>query len=302
MRLPRRLGRLVLALAVSLSLLPLAFLARVLALVDLGGLGRASLRTGAFAQRLWGRGMLFALRVQLEVEGAPPRETYLVVANHVSYLDILVLASLFPGRFVAKSEITGWPVLGELARLAGTIFVVQRRRKDVVRVEREIARTLAAGVPVLLFPEGWASRGVTVERLHSSLLETAVRARVPCLAVTLHYDTPGDPWAPAATVCWWGGMTFWPHLWNLLGLPVIRGRVRIAARPLIGEDRKRLSQALRDELLAGFRPIRQGPLPPGFRWAHLFRGESDRLAPGPSGASSVEESPVPRWSRPRGEE
>lgn len=247
--------------------LPLALSARILALV---GAERAAMRLAAATQRRWARGILSVLGVELVLDGTPPAGACVVVANHLSYLDIPVLAALFPGRFVAKSEIAAWPVLGPLAALVGTIFVVQKRRRDVVRVAREMARTLAAGASVVLFPEGHSTRGLGVDRLHSSLLESAVHGRSPCLAVALGYETPADPWAPAATVCWWGGMGFGRHAWNLVGLRRVRVRVRIAATPRRGTERKQLAQALRSDLLEHFVPVRQAPIAPDYAWPELF--------------------------------
>lgn len=255
--------------------LPLVLGARVLAAV---GPARAALRFAAGVQHLWACGMLAILGVELELVGVPPSGAVLVVANHLSYLDIPVLAALFPGRFVAKSEIASWPVLGALAGLVGTIFVVQRRTRDMVRVEREMARTLSAGVPVLLFPEGHSTRGAGVDRLHSSLLECAVAGSIPCLAVTLGYETPRDPWAPAATVCWWGGMGFWRHVHGLTGLGRIRARVRVAPATHLSNDRKELANRLWSELQAGFVPVRQAPIAPDCPWPDLFEG--GRPAPG----------------------
>lgn len=270
-----RLARAFALSALFLACLPLVLGARLLAA---WGPERGALRFAAVVQRLWARGMLAILGVELELVGAPPAGAYLVVANHLSYLDIPVLAALFPGRFVAKSEIASWPVLGALAGLVGTIFVHQRRTRDLVRVEREMARTLAAGVPVLLFPEGHSTRGAGVDRLHSSLLECAVSARIPCLAVTLGYETPRDPWAPAATVCWWGGMGFWRHVHGLVGLRCIRARVRVAPTPHGSSDRKELAGLLWGELQVAFVPVRQGPVAPDYPWPELFEG--GRLAQG----------------------
>jgi len=250
----------------GLCLVP-AVLTRLLALA---GREQAALRLAARTQRRWGRLFLAVLGVELELAGELPRRPALIVANHLSYLDIPVLAALVPGRFVAKSEIAGWPVLGQLAASAGTIFVEQRRARDVLRVEREMATTLAAGVPVLLFPEGRSTRGQRVERLHSSLLECAVRAGLPCRAVALSYETPADPWAPAATVCWWGGMGFWRHAWGLARLAHVRARVAVTALERHGTERKALTAALQADLAAGFVPVRQAPIAPDCPWRALF--------------------------------
>ncbi|MEQ1894919.1 MAG: lysophospholipid acyltransferase family protein, partial [Planctomycetota bacterium] len=219
-----------------------------------------------------------ALAMHVTLEGALPERTCLVVANHLSYLDILVLGRFFPGRFVAKSEIAGWPVLGWLARAVGTIFVVQTRPRDVVRVDREMAETLAAGVAVLLFPEGHSTRGLGVDRFKSSLLASAALGRIPCLAVALHYETPRDPWAPAGTVCWWGGMGFWAHAWELVGLRRVEARVRLASTPRAHPDRKVLAEELQTALGQVFVPIRQAPVAPDWPWRALF--EPHGIAPG----------------------
>lgn len=279
LRLLRFLGLFVL----SAALLPAALSTRLAAWF---GAERAALHSAAALQRLWARGMLALLGVHARLEGERPRDTVLVVANHLSYLDILVLARFFPGRFVAKSEIAGWPVLGWLARAVGTIFVVQSRARDVVRVDGEMARTLAAGVPVLLFPEGHATRGLGVDRFKSSLLENAARAGIPCLAVALHYETPLDPWAPAGTICWWGGMGFWVHAWNLVGLRRVEARLSLASTPLVHSDRKALAEGLRAALVERFHPIRQAPVAPDWPWRALFEpsgiGEGDAAGIGRS--------------------
>jgi 1-acyl-sn-glycerol-3-phosphate acyltransferase len=257
--------------AASLFWLPLALGSRLL---HLCGGARPALRLAAAGQRRWARSLLAVLSVEVVRTGAAEAGPCLIVANHLSYLDILVLASLFPGRFVAKSDIAGWPVLGTLAATVGTIFLDQGRGRDLVRVEREMARTLAAGVPVLLFPEGHSTRGLVVDRLHSSLLECAVRAGIPCRAVTLRYETPRDPWAPAATICWWGGMTFGRHAWGVLGLRRVRAEVCVAGEARRSNDRKALAAELHADLTAGFRPLRQGPIAPDYPWPELFRADA----------------------------
>jgi 1-acyl-sn-glycerol-3-phosphate acyltransferase len=287
----RRCSRFAALLGLNLLFLPLALGTRLVALCGaLCGARRLALRLAAATQLAWARSLLFVLGVELALEGTAPPGAFLVVANHLSYLDIPVLAALFPGRFVAKSEIAGWPVLGQMAATVGTIFVEQKRRSDVLRVEREMTRTLAAGVPVLLFPEGRSTRGLGVERLHSSLLECAVRARIPCLAVALGYETPDDPWAPASTVCWWGGMGFWRHAWGLTGLARIRARVAVAPELRLGTERKGLARTLQAELAARFTPVRQAPLAPDCPWPELFREEGEEAEPARGSRATLEDA------------
>jgi 1-acyl-sn-glycerol-3-phosphate acyltransferase len=276
-----RLARFLGLFVVSAVLITPALATRLIAWC---GARRAALHGAAALQRAWSRSLLWLLGVRVTLDGALPPRACLVVANHLSYLDILVLGRFFPGRFVAKSEIAGWPVLGWLARAVGTIFVVQTRRRDVVRVDREMAETLAAGVAVLLFPEGHSTRGVGVDRFKSSLLESAAKGGIPCLAAALHYDTPADPWAPAGTVCWWGGMGFWAHAWNLVGLRCVEAQVRLAPAPLAHPDRKQLAESLHAALAQRFVPIRQAPVAPDWPWRTLF--EPVAIAAGELGSGS----------------
>lgn len=275
----RPLLRFVGVAVVCVVLLPLALVSRVLAWLRAE---RPAMRVAVTIQGLWARWLARIAGVEIVVEGPLPGGAELLVANHQSYVDILVLGALMPGRFVAKSEIAGWPGLGHLARSVGTIFVVQRKSRDMLRVDREMAATLAAGVPVILFPEGHATGGRTVDPLHSSLLAPAARAGIPCRAVAISYATPDDPWTPAATVCWWGGMGFWRHAWGLCALRRVRATVRPAPEPARDADRKRLATALHAALLARFESLPTGPLPPGYPWPQLFPSSPAGPTPGPA--------------------
>src|ERR1700744_1499348 len=111
-------------------------------------------------------------------EGNPPRHG-LVVSNHLSYLDVLAYASTMPCTFVAKREVREWPVFGAFATMAGTIYVDRERRSANDGAARLIEEALAAGVSVVLFPEGTSSDGSRVLAFHSSFFEPAIRSGVP---------------------------------------------------------------------------------------------------------------------------
>ena len=222
------------------------------------GRRRAVSRIGASACRLWGRAMCAILSIRCEVEGNVPRDgAFLVASNHVSYLDILVLASLYPSLFLAKREIASWPVFGWIARGAGTLFIDRDQAKDVVRAGREMSDRLQLGLPLTIFPEGRSSRGAEILPFQPSLLEPAARAGVPCWAASISYETPGAALPPSRTICWHDSESLLTHFPRLVGLKSVVARVRFAEEPVRSGDRKALASALWEKANASFTPVRQ---------------------------------------------
>jgi 1-acyl-sn-glycerol-3-phosphate acyltransferase len=222
------------------------------------GRRRAVAQIGAVSCRLWGKTLCAILGVRCDVDGPVPRDgAFLVASNHVSYLDILVLASLYPSLFLAKREIASWPVFGWIARGAGTIFIDREQAKDVVRAGRELSERLELGMPLTIFPEGKSSRGVEILPFQPSLLEPAARAGVPCWAASISYETPGSDLPPSRTICWHDDESLLTHFPRLLGLKRVVARVRFAEAPVRSVDRKVLANALWERATASFTPVRQ---------------------------------------------
>lgn len=194
--------------------------------------------------RLWTRGLLRILRVRVRELGAPPTLPAFFVANHLSWVDILVLGARFGPAFVAKKEISGWPVLGHLARATGTIFVDRGRRRDAVRVLREMDRAHAAGATIVLFPEGTSSRGEAVQPLRPALLEWAAGRSAPIHPVALAYGTTAPGWNADDTVCWFDDVPFGVHLHGVLGMPSIDAVLAFAEEPVTAEHRQDLAADL----------------------------------------------------------
>jgi len=246
--------RLLSLLIVSLALAPVPAL---VVLATLGSTG-PSARAGRWAMHRWSRLVCRILGVELSVVGQAPRGAFLFTSNHLGYLDIFVLGAAYPTLFLSMAEVGRWPLVGPLARLAGTLFIERKNRSDVDRVRRELTVHLSHGLPITLFPEGHASRGATVEPFHSALLEVAVQTGVRCVPVSLTYSSDGPE--PSLSVCWWGDMGFVPHFRALLAR-----RERICARVVLGEaleaggDRKQLAERLRESVLARFERVRQAP-------------------------------------------
>ena len=171
----------------------------------------------------------------------------LLVCNHLSYLDILVLASLTPAVFVAKCEVKSWPVFGWFARLAGTLFVDRGRRAHVGQVTNEMQTALNQGAVVILFPEGTSSGGDTVLPFKSSLLEPATQQNHSLSAGLIQYElSDGDV---SEEVCYWKDMMLVPHLINLLGKRSIHASVRFTRLCEGSANRKELARQLHSEVL-----------------------------------------------------
>src|SRR5690349_10851304 len=141
------------------------------------------------------RRVLRVLSVDVKTRGPIPLKG-LLVCNHLSYLDILVISSTTPTVFVSKNEVKRWPIFGWFARMSGTLFVDRGRRADVTRLNLELKRALDEGSLVVLFPEGTSSDGSEVLPFKSSLLEPITRFEHPltigCLGYTLADGRPGE--------------------------------------------------------------------------------------------------------------
>jgi 1-acyl-sn-glycerol-3-phosphate acyltransferase len=206
---------------------------------------RRRFREGLF--RATCRRLLALLRATVRVSGPPPRPPFLLALNHLSYLDILILGSWMPARFVAKSEVRRWPVLGPICHGFGTIFIDRSDRRDIPRVLAEIERALGRGEGVILFPEGTSSSGETVLPFRSPLLALPARAGFPVHAAALHYEPP--------EACWWGATRLAPHLLSLFRLPRIEATIDFAPEPVVESDRKRLAERLREAVMERLRPV-----------------------------------------------
>ncbi|MBI3933247.1 MAG: 1-acyl-sn-glycerol-3-phosphate acyltransferase [Acidobacteria bacterium] len=179
------------------------------------------------------------LKIQVEVKGAFP-DRGLLISNHLSYLDILVYSSLSPCVFVSKREVRSWPIFGQMACMAGTVFIDRSRSADARRVNSEMRQALATGAVVVLFPEGTSSDGSSVLPFRPALFEGAIGAGERVTPAHLRYDVSDG--SPQQDVCYWGSMTFLPHLLRLLSKTGVRATIHLAAVARKFEDRKSAAQ------------------------------------------------------------
>ena len=203
----------------------------------------------AFEQRaLWlhrsSRRVLRALEIKSRIYGQVPAHG-LVVANHLSYLDIAIISAAMPCFFVSKAEVGNWPYFGKAARTGGTIFIDRSSRASTLEVAQQIGERLKLHIPVLLFPEGTSTDGAQVLRFHSSLFEPAVVAGTPITAAAVCYLFQGG--GKERDLCWFGDSAFLPHLWKALGAQGFSAEVRFG-EPRVYPDRRIAAQATHDEV------------------------------------------------------
>ena len=166
----------------------------------------------------WCRQFLRMLKVEARVhwrhDGGMPANV-LIVANHISWLDIFVLNSLQPARFIAKADLRRLPVAGRLMANVGTLFIERERRRDTHTVNRHTVEALTRGDVVAVFPEGTTSDGTGLLKFHSSLLQSAVDAKGNVQPIAIRYRTPGDEHCTAPAYV--GEMSLFGSLWRVTG-------------------------------------------------------------------------------------
>jgi 1-acyl-sn-glycerol-3-phosphate acyltransferase len=178
---------------------------------------------------------------------APDTKHNVLVANHVSWLDIFVINAMEPCRFVAKSDIRDWPVLGYIARSVNTVFIARGKARDVRNAFHNLVESLKAGDRVAFFPEGTTSAQGAILPFHANLFEAAIDANVPVQPVALRYlDPQGKLYSGANFI---GDMGFVESLLIILKGPTIRAQIIVL--PSISSDignRRMLALTTHDQI------------------------------------------------------
>ena len=167
------------------------------------------------------------LNVSITVIGTPP-ERGAIISNHLSYLDIVVYASVHRCVFVSKSEVEQWPVVGWMTTMSGTVYVERGRGGSALRARKCMTDTINEGLPLVFFPEGTTTSGNGVLKFHSGLLGQLTLGTQPIRAAFIRYHL--QPQRSAATVTddvhFWGATPMLPHIYRLLGFRGLRAEVR----------------------------------------------------------------------------
>lgn len=232
-----------------IALVAYGFLGSLIALLaPAGALINTSM--GQRIVRLWHRGLLRILGLRLTVSGRPPQPPALIVANHISWVDIPALGAICSGHFVAKAEIAKWPILGWLAAQAGTYYIKRGNKSASAAVATCMTGAFQRHESVLLFPEGTSTDGTQVRLFHARLFVAAIESACPVQPVAISYPGANGSIHPAAPFI--GDDTLLAHIWRLLRA---RGEITIhlhflASQPITDPDARAIAERARRAVAA----------------------------------------------------
>lgn len=233
--------------ALCLLLLPATVLCQSRAGRALRAGGR---RLDEFMLMNWSGLLCRVFGVQPRVSGRLQPGPVLVVANHISWLDIIALHSTGKMSFVAKAEIDRWPVFGFLARCGGTLFHHRGDPESATGVIAQMRQALARGGRVAIFPEGGILPGEQVKRFHARLFRVAVEAACPVQPVMLRYLRGGER---DGGLTFLRGENFMVNILRLLGRPGCLADLRfLTPLPAAGRQRRQLAEQARDQILEAY--------------------------------------------------
>lgn len=198
--------------------------------------------------QVWAAAMLPRLGVTLDVDGAPPTiGPVLLIANHVSWLDIVVLHAAHHCRFVSKADVGRWPIVGQLATGAGTLYIERKSRRDAKRVVHDMVQALQEGDILAVFPEGTTGDGSALLPFHANLIQAAISAPAPVQPVALRYvDAQGRN---SRAVSYVGNESLVGSIWRTLGATGLHAVVRFGlAQQADGRDRRGWARDLQAEV------------------------------------------------------
>lgn len=205
-------------------------------------------------KRRWSRRFLGLLGVKLETSGESPARG-LLVGNHVSYLDILVLNAVVPSDFVAKAEVRRWPLIGWLCERTDTLFIRRGNAREAHLASRIISRRMREGGRVVVFPEGTTSSGDDVLAFRPGLLQASIDEAQAVHCVALAYvDTEGRR---SDVPVYAGDTSLWQSLWAICSNPGLRARVCMLG-PVRGAHRRQLAAAAHARVRCGLRELLTG--------------------------------------------
>lgn len=194
-------------------------------------------------QKFLASSILNFLRCRLTIEGEEPKGPYLLVMNHLSYIDIFVVFKALNASMISKKEVQKWPFVGNVSKQLNTIFLDRNNKRDLLRINQIMEKRLQSGDSIIFFPEGTSSDGTTIQDFKPSLFHYPAQKGVPVYYATLSYRAPKGKHA-SESICWWGDMELFPHLTSLIHMPYFEAKLTLSSTPVVHENRKELCKNL----------------------------------------------------------
>lgn len=211
----------------------------------------------------WSSGLLGIFNVRIDIHAGDPLHSLrhgLIVTNHISWLDVFVLNAVVPMRFVAKSEVRRWPVIGWLCARAQTLFIERGSARSAARINVQLVDLLQRGECLAVFPEGTTTDGKQVAHFHSSLLQPAIDAGSLVHPIAIRYQDEQGAYSDAAAYI--DEMSFGASMWNILSAPKLH--VRLAATTPLdanGMDRRNLTRTAHQHIGAALAAMHAAQIP-----------------------------------------
>ncbi|MBL7130123.1 MAG: 1-acyl-sn-glycerol-3-phosphate acyltransferase [Candidatus Omnitrophica bacterium] len=206
----------------------------------------------SYLNRIFARSLRVISGARVVVEGKsniPATTGNLIISNHLTYLDGVVIGSIFPVIYLSKKEIKNWPLIGWMTSVSGTIFIDRKRRDESHKYVDEIAKKLRDRINVLLFPEGTSTNGECIRDFQSVFFEAPLSSRSYILPITIHYTKINNEPITKSNrdkICWYGQIPFRKHIWQLLQQRSVEAIVNI--HPIIDINKLENSSLGRKEL------------------------------------------------------
>ncbi len=198
----------------------------------------------------WATKTLRLMGITLRVDGAPVAGAALLVANHISWLDIMAVHAVCPhARFVSKADVKSWPLVSHLVDAGGTLYLQRERKRDALRVVHAMAEALKAGDTVAIFPEGTTSDGQALLPFHANLLQAAISTKTPVQPVAIRFSDATH--AISRAVQYIGSTTLAQSLWMVACADAVVVRVALLPpRSTALADRRALAEQLHGDIAA----------------------------------------------------
>lgn len=205
--------------------------------------------------RVWAAGASWIAGIRLTVTGTPPKPPFYLVTNHLTLVDVVVLARTTGCVFVSRADVQQVGILGPMAKAMITIFIDRAKVRDAHRVNEIINATLDKGYGVHFFAESRISQDAQVHPFKPPLLEPAVQRGIPVHYAAISYSTP--PGSPRARdiIVWKDGVSLAQCILNVLSLPSFDARIHFGDAPMTAPDRKQLADMLYKATLERFTPV-----------------------------------------------